>query len=435
MRLSDAMRNAWIRPRLPRPTIRFRLSLLYGGLFLVSGALLLALTYGLFSAATGTPQVYLAPNGEIRVDFNGFAGFVADTQPEPDAISRPVGIETLPEPTQLQSLVAQQHAAELTQLLVWSGVALTVMAVASMAIGWVIAGRVLRPLRMMTGDVRRISATSLDRRLELPGPDDELKDLGATFNDLLGRLQRSFDAQRQFVANASHELRTPLARQRTLLQVAITDPDATVDTLRAAGGRVLVASRQQEALVDALLTLARSERAVERQEVIDLAAIARGVLKARSAELGRIGLRVDARLEPAVTSGDPRLIERLVANLVENAERYNVAQGRIGITTATRNGSAKLRIVNDGPRIDPDDVDRLFEPFERLGPGRTGYGEGWGLGLSIVRAVAVAHGGVVTGRSQPEGGLAIEASFPEVTRTETFQLSPIEQTRTKGLAK
>jgi signal transduction histidine kinase len=312
----------------------------------------------------------------------------------------------------MQSLAAKQHAAELNQLIIWSGVALTLMAVVSLGTGWFVAGRVLSPLRAMTANVREISATNLHRHLALTGPDDELNDLGKTFNELLGRLDRTFEAQRQFVANASHELRTPLARQRTLLQVALADPDVTVDTLRATAERVLVAGGQQETLIEALFTLAKSERGLERREKVDLAAVVVDVLHLHHEELEGHRVKVETHLEPAPFLGDRGLVERLVTNLVDNAARYNLSPGWIEVSTARTAGSAVLLVTNSGPVVAPGDVDRLFEPFQRSGTDRTFRGEGWGLGLSIVRAVAGGHDATVAARARAHGGLEIEVRFP-----------------------
>lgn len=396
------------RPRLPRPTIRLRLTLLYGGLFLASGAGLLALTYALVSQATGNPIVAVTANGGIVVTFGAGASGSPVVLPGPG----------VPNPGQLQLVAEQQHAAELTQLLIWSVVALGVMAVVSVAIGWLVAGRALRPVRAMTTDVRAISAANLHRRVPLEGPDDELRDLGATFNDLLARLERSFESQGQFVANASHELRTPLARQRTLLQVALADPDASIESLKAAGGRAVAAGQQEERLIEALFTLARSERGLERREPVDLATMTGDVLATRGPEVASQTLHLDARLEPARLSGDPRLLERLVANLLDNAIRYNRPDGGVEISTVTRDGHAVLSVRNTGAVVPSADVARLLEPFQRVAADRTGHGEGWGLGLSIVRAVAAAHGARLVVGARPEGGLVVEVIFPEPSATD-----------------
>jgi signal transduction histidine kinase len=383
-------------------------------------------TYVLVDRATANPLVYRGASGELAVTFSdrgvpgAFAGRIfgeAGDQIPPGPIvtsegSGPIPPDDLPTPEQIRSLAVQQRAAQMGQLLLWSGVALAIMAVASIGAGWLVAGRALAPLRRMTADVRQISAADLHRRLTRSGPDDELSDLGATFNDLLGRLERSFEGQRQFVANASHELRTPLARQRTLIQVALEDPSVTLASLRATVERVLVAGEQLEKLVEALFTLARGERGLERRERVDLAAVANDVMVPRRIEIERSGLRLDTQLDPAPISGDPRLLERLVANLVDNAVRYNVPSGRLEVTTATGAGSAVLRVTNSGPVVPPAQVDRIFQPFRRLGADRTHSEDSWGLGLSIVRAIASAHDAVVTARADPAGGLDIEVNFP-----------------------
>ena len=270
----------------------------------------------------------------------------------------------------------------------------------------------LRPLRTMSKAARAISSSNLELRIAPHGPDDELKDLGETFDDLLGRLERSFEAQQQFVANASHELRTPLTRQRALVQFALNDPEPTLEGWRATLERVLVTEQQQERLLEALFTLARGERGLERRLPLDLADVAAGALHSRAQDIELRGLHVEARLDHAVVQGEPQLLERLVANLVENAARYNVANGELEVTTEMRSGEAILRVANTGPAIPPLDVDRLFEPFRRLRPDRTTREEGWGLGLSIVRAVASAHGGSVRAHAREAGGLVVEVRLP-----------------------
>jgi signal transduction histidine kinase len=297
------------------------------------------------------------------------------------------------------------------QLLVQSGIALTVMTVASGGLGWLVAGRVLRPLRTMTTTVRDISATNLHRRLAVTGPRDELSDLGDTFDNLLGRLEKSFTAQRQFVANASHELRTPLTRQRTLAQVAIAAPDATMDTLRAAHEHVIAFGRQQEQLIDALLTLARGQAGPDRYQHIDLADLSRDMLPARQELAEHHGLCIDSQLLPARTDGDPRLIERLITNLVDNALRHNVDHGWVRITTDTRNGRAVLTVANSGPVIPQAQLGQLVQPFQRLGADRTSHADGHGLGLSIVDAVVATHDATLGIHARPRGGLDIEVGF------------------------
>ena len=260
-------------------------------------------------------------------------------------------------------------------------------------------------------DPSRRVAFRAGRRLEL-SPKEFSVLLGETLDSLFGRLEASFESQRRFVANASHELRTPLTAERTLLQVALADPDADAQTLRATCQELLVLGEQQEHLIEALLTLACSERGVDRRDSFDLADVARKVIMLRRQEAEQRGIRVDASLSPAPATGDPDLTESLVANLVDNALRYNRADGRVEIGTGTKAGRPVISVGNTGQPVPPEEVDGLFQPFERLGRERTGHDGGHGLGLAIVRAIADAHGATLTANARPGGGLDIEASFP-----------------------
>ena len=452
---------------LPRRTVRLRLTLLYGALFLLSGAALLATTYFLVDAATGNAFIAQGKNG---VTFAGFQIGAAPLGPKGGALSISGGTQaqvnhrvagsahggggtggrgtvtntanapaqgasaqtqkgpgqTPPTPAQLkhqQDQVAQMtrqletlahtyQSRELQQLLVESGVALGIMALLSVGLGWIVAGRVLRPLRVITSTTRDISVSNLHERLSLHGPDDELKELGDTIDGLLERLDASFRSQRQFVANASHELRTPLARQRALAQVALSDPGATSDSLRAAHERILASGEQQEQLIDALLTLSRAQAGAVTSSALDLAPLVRDLLTARGAEAEARGVRLQPTLVPTPLRGDPRLVERLVANLLDNALRHNVAGGTVVVRTAPRDGGGRLEVCNDGPMVDPGQIEALFEPFERLGAERTNAGEGFGLGLCIVKAIATAHGATLVIAARPAGGLDIEVLFP-----------------------
>ncbi|HEY5318628.1 MAG TPA: HAMP domain-containing sensor histidine kinase [Solirubrobacteraceae bacterium] len=390
---------SWL--RLPRRTARMRLSLLYAGMFLLSGTLVLALVY-LVAAHSST--IAVAASGS-RV--NPRSVIVTPVLPGQQTIILPRGRSSLP-----GALVSQQHAADLSRLLAvsWLGLALTTLA--SALFGWIAAGRVLRPLRTITTTARTISAGNLHERLALAGPNDEFRQLGDTLDELLGRLEGSFEAQRRFVANASHELRTPLTLERTLLQVALADPNATVESLRSTCEELLASGRDQERLLEGLLTLASSERGLGRRERLDLSRVADHVLLASRPEAERLGLEVEPKLGPAPISGDRALIERLVANLTDNAERYNHPGGRLQISTATEAGRSLLTVTNTGPVVPPDQVDRLFEPFQRLDAGRTApQSSGHGLGLSIARAIANAHDAVITAEPQPEGGLVVSVSF------------------------
>jgi signal transduction histidine kinase len=286
------------------------------------------------------------------------------------------------------------------------------------ALGWLIAGRLLRPLRTITATARDISASNLNRRLALSGRDDEFSELGQTLDGLFERLEASFKSQRHFVANASHELRTPLAAERTLIQVALADPDATAETLRAACQQVLALGDQQERLIDALLTLASSERGVEQWQPFDLAEITGRVLRDRQQQAESRGISVQATLAAAAATGDSSLADCLVSNLVDNAIRHNVDGGSVEISTTTADGLAVVSVSNTGPVIPPTEVDRLLQPFQRLGAerirlgSRDGQTTGYGLGLAIVRAIADVHGAKLTAQAGPDGGLTVEVRFP-----------------------
>jgi signal transduction histidine kinase len=371
--------------------VRLRLTLLYGSLFLASGAALLVVTYLLMAEFTSAN--------------NATGGSTTG--------SRPGGIERLP-PSAV-SLPAQQEAAVRHDFLLGSAIALAIMVIVAIWLGWLVAGRVLRPLRLMTAAAQRISEVNLHERLALRGPDDELKDLGDTIDGLLGRLEGAFDAQRRFVANASHELRTPLTVERVMLETALADPDAGADSLRATCEDLLATSQQQEQIIQALLTLARSQRGLEHREPFDLAAVTSEVLAARYPEVLRRGLRIDAALAPAMSTGDPQLAQRLVANLTDNALRHNVPDGWVDVATGTRAGRPVIWVANSGPLISQEEVGRLFQPFQRGGQDRTARpheGAGLGLGLSIVEAIAAAHGATVRPKAQAGGGLDIEVAFP-----------------------
>ncbi|MBR7826374.1 HAMP domain-containing protein [Actinospica sp. MGRD01-02] len=376
--------------RTPRNTIRLRLTLLYAAFFLFSGAVLVAIIYTLVDSSSG-PLVSVTHLNPVPL---GSGGAVHTEPPQP-----------------LQSSLAQAaHAQEMHELLVNSMVALPVMAVVSALLGWIVAGRVLRPLRVITGSVRDITAHRLNERLLVSGPRDELAELSETFNGLLDRLEAAFEAERLFVANASHELRTPLTRERTVMEVALRDRNATVETLRAAGERVLASGQQLEKLIEALLTLARSQREVEADEPFDLAEAAAKYVATTESAARVASVTVHADLAPAPGRGDPRLAERLVANLVDNAIRHNVPGGHVTVRTWQADGSSHVRVENTGQLVPATELHRLTHPFQRLAPGR-GSGSGSGLGLSIVRAIAAAHGAKCMLASRPGGGLVVEVRF------------------------
>jgi signal transduction histidine kinase len=305
----------------------------------------------------------------------------------------------------------------LPQLLMGSAVALIALVPVALALGWFVAGRFLHPLRAITATAKVISAGDLHRRLDLGEPADELTELGRTLDDLFARLQASFDAQRHFVANASHELRTPLAGLRTLLEVALADPDADAATLRAACQEALALGGHQERLVKALLALATSERGISRRHTLDLARLAAEVLASRRDRAAETGIDLVEHLTPAVTAGDPRLVESLIANLIDNAIRHNHPGGHVEVTTRTSGTQVTLTVGNSGPVIPDDQVQRLFQPFQRLAPDRNGHHDGHGLGLAIVDAVTRAHHATLTAGARPEGGLSITVRFAHASQS------------------
>ncbi len=376
-------------PRFPRRTLRMRLAVLYGGLFLVCGAALLAI-----------PNLFVGTKETVAASV---------LRPGPSG------------PGPGSTLADSQHGRDVEQFVHGSIVALAVLVLVSVALGWLLSGRLLRPLRTITATAREMSAGSLDQRLAVRSSDDEFQQLGRTLDDLFGRLEASFAAQRDFVANASHELRTPLAAERTLLQVALADPAADAVTLRAACEEALALGAQQARLVTALLTLATGEQGVERWEDFDLAEVASNVLAARWKEAGERTVEITAVLDPAPVAGDPSLAESLLANLLDNALRHNVPGGRVEIRTgagASAAAGASLTVANTGPVVPPEDVERLFRPFQRLGAARV-HGadrgrpdQGHGLGLAIVRAIATAHRAELSAKPRPGGGLEVDVRFP-----------------------
>ena len=397
-----------LRPRLPRYTIRLRLAVLYGGVFMITGTLLLALVFLTVRSSTHS-EVVSAQGAAARL----VEPHIHVTTPGGTVSATP---ESLGQAHRLGALAVNVNNNDLHQLLLFSLVALAIMVAASMALGWVIAGRVLRPLQVITAAARELSASTLHERLALGGPNDELRELGDTFDELLARLEASFEAQRQFVANASHELRTPLTLERAIIEVTLADPDAGAASLRAACERVLAIGEQQERMIDSLLTLARSERGLERREPVLLDAIANEVLDDRREQISRRGLKLDATLDSAPTIGDPRLLERLVANLLDNAIEHNSHGGSITVATGLDADEAHVTVTNSGPVIATDEVERLLQPFQRLGAARVGHGAGHGLGLSIVAAIATAHGASVSVVPRPGGGLRAEVRLAASAR-------------------
>ena len=394
---------AWL--RLPARTVRLRLTVFYSALFLVSGAALLAITYLLVRHATAPTVIVKTGEPAGRRITGGAAGRLLSSRGLEHRI--PASMR------QAHAQAVHDHAAELHQLLVQSGIALAIMTIASIVLGWLVAGRVLRPLRTMTATTRQISERNLHERLALDGPADELKDLADTVDGLLARLEEAFGAQRRFVANAAHELRTPLTLLHALLEETLTDRSATIGSFRATSLRLLALGQDQERLIEALLTLASSERGLEQRERLDIGPLAERVTERPRPELERHRIELETQIEAAVTEGDPALIERLIANLVDNAVRHNVDGGRVEVSTRQQGDRALLIVENTGQLIAPEEIETMFEPFRRLGPARTGTDSGQhGLGLSIVRAIAEAHHADIDARPRAGGGLAITVAFP-----------------------
>ncbi len=426
-RLNSRITELAVGRHLPHRTARVRLTLLYGGLFLLSGAALMAIAYALLVNAGFVFTLEDGPNAsQVTSPLNPSAGLpVLGTRTHPSAHTlahwrgvarciRSHGVPAFPEPvtsvpsgnrfgvaeisareeaifvlpgTVVRSPAFPQAAnacgfspdharaaaaadSRRTQtrqeLLIQAGIALVGMSLLSLGLGWLMAGRVLQPL------------------------------------------EDSYEAQRQFVANASHELRAPLTRQRALIQVALADPDASIASLRAAHERVLASERHLEQMIDGLLALTRGQAGLERRERLDLATLTEQVLRTRDAD----GLDVRATLAPAPTAGDPRLVERLIANLLDNAIAHNVAHGHVEIATGIDRQHALLMVANSGPKIPPEEVPRLLRPFQRLHGTRTTHASGNGLGLAIVGAIAAAHRATLAIQPRPDGGLVVEVTFP-----------------------
>lgn len=299
--------------------------------------------------------------------------------------------------------------SNLTEVLRYSAAALVVLAAASIALGWLIAGRALRPLQAISRSARTMSADDLNSRLRVPAGYQEFTELADTLDGMRQRLHDSFTAQRQFIANASHELRTPLTVQRTLLQLTLTDPDATTETLRDACQELLDLGRQQEQLINALLTLANGSQQIDRREPFDLGALSKTVASDHQSEAAQHGINLRTDLTSAVVTGDPSLTAALLTNLITNAIRHNHPHGTVDITTTP---SGRLTITNTGPPIPPTELPRLTQPFQRLNPNRTTQTEGHGLGLAIVSAIAQAHQAPLSITPNPSGGLHITVDFP-----------------------
>jgi signal transduction histidine kinase len=408
---------ARLRParRLRPHKVRTRLTLIYAALFFAAGLVLLGLTYGLLAstlpmqppaAATISSQklnnlIYECKSAILAL--NG-RRLVPTPKPPPSCTQAEYYLGTA-------ASMQAQRADALRNLLVVSLAGLGVMTVASGGLGWFMSGRVLRPVRAITQTARRASEQHLGERLALTGATDELKELADTFDDMLERLDAAFATQRRFVANASHELRTPLTVMRTAIDVTLAKPSPTARQLTDMAVRVRRSIDRAETMIEALLTLAISDQGKVSTELTDLATWAEDAIDAAAAEIERLNLHVDTKLDPAETTGDPQLLQRMIANLVDNAVRHNKPDGWIQLRTGTSDAAVYLEIANSGPFIPDDAVTSMFEPFRRM-QARTRARDGVGLGLSIARSVATAHHATVTARSQPAGGLEINVVIP-----------------------
>ncbi|MCI3933554.1 sensor histidine kinase [Streptomyces sp. AN091965] len=389
-----------VEPPFPwlRPTIRIRLTLLYGGMFLIAGILLLSIIYLLAAQAlnVGSELPFKIVSGRVESK-------VCDlpSRASPDEFN-----------AAMNACVNEQRQHALDNLLSRSLLALLGLAVIAFAFGYAMAGRVLSPLGRITRTARRVAGTDLKRRIELDGPDDELKELSDTFDEMLDRLERAFTAQQRFVGNASHELRTPLAINRTLLEVQLSDPGAPPE-LQQLGKTLLATNERSEQLVEGLLLLARSDNQIVERKPVDLAEVANRAVDQARAEAEDKGVEIRGERGLAIVQGNGVLLERIALNLVQNAVRYNVKEaGWVEVTTEAQHGQAVLVVTNTGPVVPAYEIDNLFEPFRRLRTERTGSDKGVGLGLSIARSVARAHGGRIIAEPREGGGLVMRVTLP-----------------------
>ncbi|MGP4023404.1 sensor histidine kinase [Actinomadura sp. 3N407] len=387
----------------PRVSVRARLTLVYGSLFLVTSAVLVTVTY-LLTVRTMDQR------------FSGSGGLDPEVITRLRNLSSQGNLSSQDGIAQLMALreeadrqLAQEKRDVLEQLLQSSLLLMLVVGVLAVVIGYVVAGRMLRPLHRVTATARRLSESNLHERIALEGPQDEIKDLADTFDRMLDRLNRVFDGQRRFVANASHELRTPLTINRTVLEVALASRKSPPET-KALADVLLGNTARHERLIEGLLTLARSERDLGTRVGTPLPDVIRSALDHLDDQAADVD--VEARLAPAMVTGDPVLLERCAVNLLENAVKYNVREGRVWVRTGVRDGAAFLQVVNTGRPVPSYEVGTLFEPFRRLRADRTGSKDGAGLGLSIVRAVVDAHGGTVEAVPRPGGGLSVTVRLP-----------------------
>ncbi len=383
----------------PRPTVRTRLTLLYIGLFAICGAIVVAVSY-ILVAQLGAPEL-----GQRPASRSGIPASIG-------ALCR--SEQTAPHPNKalmaqcVFQLLGAQHQRDLTlsHLLRYSLITLGAVIALAAILGWIAAGRALRPIHRITALAHAASASNLSARVALAGPRDELHQLASTFDEMLDRLQATFESQQRFIANAAHELRTPLAVMHTTLDVVLDNPNRTPADLPSMVADIRTAVDHAEHLIDSLLILARNERGLTTNDEIDLATVAEDILD--TTDHGN--LQLHRTLEPAVITGDPVLAERLLANLIDNAVRYNHPGGQIWINIRTTNRTSQLTIANTGPPISSADIDRIFQPFQRLND-RISQ-NGFGLGLTIVSSITAIHNGTVTAQPRAGGGLTVTITIP-----------------------
>jgi len=386
-----------------RRSVRARIAVACAGLFLVIAAAFTAAIYTVVDRSFGpAPPPSSIPAGLVRTCQTAEANHILK-------LNRALM-------TQCQYFfgAANQRTNDLHQLLIWSLAGLGVATLVAGILGWAIGQRILLPLHTVTAAARRASREHLDERISLDGPADELKELADTFDDMLNRLDLAFASQRRFVANASHELRTPLTSMRTLIDVAMAKPTRTTEQLEVLVGRVRQAVDQSDALIDGLLTLARSDRGLTTRELVDFEAAAQDAIDHASTAARTSDIVIDADLSPAPTLGDRVLLERLVANLLDNAVHYNLTGGSVIVVTGSDDDVSYITVTNTGPLVPESAVTSLFEPFTRL-QGRVSNSRGAGLGLSIVTSVVNAHHGHLDAEALPDGGMKISARLPKTT--------------------
>jgi signal transduction histidine kinase len=453
----------------PHPSVRLRLTLTYTALFVVTGTALLGISYLVVQQREKGPRTAVevicgksvgaqkvtrisgaalpigpgvlalnpaqCPNLVGSVYYRSFGtgpgGSASGTVTGSKVQAAPVSPATQAEVGQLTAAVSASQSHFLDSFRIVSAIALGIMTILSFGLSWWMAGRALAPVHRITDAARNLSERTLHARINLQGPRDELKQLADTFDAMLGRLEQAFTSQRRFVANASHELRTPLATERVLIDEALANRPASPDDLRTILEQLRANSEDTERVIDALLVLARSERGIEQWSPVDLTSLVASVVDQSAAEASGAGVTVSSTLEPTLVSGDPRLLDCLAGNLVENAIRHNVTGGTVTVSVfpSKKSPDAVLEVENTGPVLEPESVDGLVEPFRRAGPDRASGDGGVGLGLSIVNAVVSAHHGTMTLQARPEGGLLVRVQLPVASHPPSSTTRAVPQGR------